>query len=630
MTLFLRVRLGRFIAVLTVLSLPVALAACQSPVSATGTTNARNAENSENAANSGNASGAAGADTQTSADGSSGTAQGAASSDGVPEGLTSFYDQDLTWSDCADGGAGYQCASATVPLNYDDPSGDTLSIALKRLPASDGTAELGSLFLNPGGPGASGTSMITTAATLYTPEMLASYDLIGFDPRGVGGSTHLTCWSPDDLEQMIDANNATTPGEKTGEEDDQEQGADGAASDDPEETEEPEEAASPSPTGEAAAPPKIDDIFWTSTVSRGSTDATACRTHSEVPGLIDHMGKSDTARDLDVLRSAVGDKQLNYLGYSYGTAIGAAYAELFPSSVGRVALDSAQDPTLTRSETADAQFAYRESRLRAYLGSCLDQGDCPVTGTVDEAVSQLTAFFKSLDGKPLTVTQDGRTSQMDSSTAFTHAQNLWLTRPEYWPALTRALSAAMTRHDGTELARVGALVPGTGQITKPTTQEQALFTMVYTAAICADSPDVDNQDAWNAEASKAYTDYPLMSAMGSLPAGTDAYCHGWGVTSSSAPAEVHASGSAPILVVGVTEDSQTPYTWAQSLATQLDAGHLLTVEGYRHGASMSNTCAISRVSDYLVNGALPDEGDAGNVTCPIDPLPADAAEALSQ
>ena len=150
MTLFLRVRLGRFIAVLTVLSLPVALAACQSPVSATGTTNARNAENSENAANSGNASGAAGADTQTSADGSSGTAQGAASSDGVPEGLTSFYDQDLTWSDCADGGAGYQCASATVPLNYDDPSGDTLSIALKRLPASDGTAELGSLFLNPG------------------------------------------------------------------------------------------------------------------------------------------------------------------------------------------------------------------------------------------------------------------------------------------------------------------------------------------------------------------------------------------------------------------------------------------------------------------------------------------------
>ena len=132
------------------------------------------------------------------------------------------------------------------------------------------------------------------------------------------------------------------------------------------------------------------------------------------------MGKSDTARDLDVLRSAVGDKQLNYLGYSYGTAIGAAYAELFPSSVGRVALDSAQDPTLTRSETADAQFAYRESRLRAYLDSCLDQGDCPVTGTVDEAVSQLTAFFKGLDGKPLTVTQDGRTSQMDSSTAFTH------------------------------------------------------------------------------------------------------------------------------------------------------------------------------------------------------------------
>lgn len=338
------------------------------------------------------------------------------------------------------------------------------------------------------------------------------------------------------------------------------------------------------------------------------------------------MGTFDTARDLDVLRSAVGDERLAYLGYSYGTSIGSAYAELFPGNVGRVVLDGATDPTLTRSETADAQFAYRESRLRAYLDYCLGQDGCPVTGTVNEAVAQVTAFFKSLNAAPLTVTLDGRTSRMDGSAAFNRAQSLWLARPEYWDALTGALSRAMTRRDGSELARASALAPESGQITTPRTQEEARFAMIHTAVTCADSPDVADRAVWNANASRASEEYPFMSAMGSLPAGTDAYCHGWGVVSASAPTATRAPGSAPILVVGVTEDSQTPYSWAQSLASQLDAGHLLTVEGHQHGASLSNACATSRVSDYLVDGSLPDEGDV----CRIDPLPADVADELAQ
>ncbi|WP_043562353.1 alpha/beta hydrolase [Actinomyces israelii] len=584
---------------------------------------------------------------QTGSDPSAGDPAAGGSPDspsgGAPAGLETFYDQELSWADCADGADGYQCATATVPLSYDDPDGETISIALRRLPASDGTAELGSLFLNPGGPGGSGTGMVATAAASYTPEMLASYDLVGFDPRGVGDSTRLTCWDADEVAQSGGvAGDAAPPGGSVD---------DGAApapasgisavpaadpSPVPEETEAsptPDATAPPTagaetpPSGDATATPKIDGIFWTSTAAKGTADANACRTYSEVGGLIDHMGRFDVARDLDVLRSAVGDERLSYLGYSYGTVIGSAYAELFPGSVGRVILDSAQDPALTRTEVADTQLTYREGRARAYLESCLGQAGCPLTGTVDDAVSQLIAFFKGLGTEPLTITQtDGRTGRMDAATAFNHAQNLWLARPEYWPALTRALSQAMSRHDGTELARVGALAPGAGQISKPASQQEASYAMTYTAVICADSPDVADQATWNAEAAKSAEDYPLMNAMGSLPAGTDAYCHGWGVTASSAPAEVHASGSAPILVVGVDGDSQTPYSWARSLASQLDAGHLLTVEGYEHGASLSNTCAVSRVSDYLVDGALPDEG----ASCPIDPLPADVAEGLAK
>ena len=611
MTLFSGTRLGHLAAALAVLVLVVApTAACRwSPGSARGETAAGDSSAAEPAES------------------------GQASSNGAPAGLEPFYDQDLSWSDCPDGAVGYQCATASVPLSYDDPAGQTVSIALRRLPASDGGAELGSLFLNPGGPGSSGTGMVASAASAYTPEMLASYDLIGFDPRGVGDSTRLTCWSPDDL-----AYTGGEDGDGSGDGGDGGAAGDDAAGAAPSDeaggdAEPPEPSESAGPAGPGAAPsddaspaPTIDDIFWTSTVAKGAADAAACRRYSEVPDLIDHMGTFDTARDLDVLRSAVGDERLAYLGYSYGTSIGSAYAELFPGNVGRVVLDGATDPTLTRSETADAQFAYRESRLRAYLDYCLGQDGCPVTGTVNEAVAQVTTFFKSLNAAPLTVTLDGRTSRMDGSAAFNRAQSLWLARPEYWDALTGALSRAMTRRDGSELARASALAPESGQITTPRTQEEARFAMIHTAVTCADSPDVADRAVWNANASRASEEYPFMSAMGSLPAGTDAYCHGWGVVSASAPTATRAPGSAPILVVGVTEDSQTPYSWAQSLASQLDAGHLLTVEGHQHGASLSNACATSRVSDYLVDGSLPDEGDV----CRIDPLPADVADELAQ
>ena len=635
MTLAWRFCLGHLAAALTALSLSATLTACRPSPAGPGS-----AQNGSGTSSTQAESGPAADD--PAADGSADP-----SSSGAPAGLESFYDQNLAWTGCADGAVGYQCATATVPLSYDDPDGETISIALRRLPASDGTAELGSLFLNPGGPGGSGTGMVSAAASSYTPEMLASYDLVGFDPRGVGDSTRLTCWDADELAQSggaagdaapsgerVDAGAAAAPASGTSAvpvadtaPSPEEKGEEAEPSPAPEATAPPTTDATTPPSDGATGAPKIDDIFWTSTAAKGTADANACRTYSEVPDLIDHMGRTDVARDLDILRAAVGDGRLSYLGYSYGTSIGSAYAELFPDSVGRVVLDSAQDPALTRTEVADAQLAYREGRARAYLESCLEQAGCPVTGTVDEAVSQLIAFFKGLSSDPLTVTQeDGQTDQMDSTTAFNHAQNLWLARPEYWPALTEALSRAMSRHDGTELARVGALAPGAGQISRPTSQQEASYAMTYTAVICADSPDVADQAAWNAEAAKDTEDYPLMSAMGSLPAGTDAYCHGWGVTSDSAPAEVRASGSAPILVVGVTGDSQTPYSWAQSLASQLDAGHLLTVEGYEHGASLSNTCAVSRVSDYLVSGAPPDDG----ASCPADPLPADVAEGLAR
>lgn len=540
----------------------------------------------------------------------SGAAPAADGGAAAPEGLEDFYGQHLSWSDCPDGPAGLQCATAAVPVDYNDPSGRTVPIALKRLPASDGEAELGSLFLNPGGPGEPGTSMAADAASIYTPEMLAAYDIIGFDPRGTGESAGLTCWSPEELEQARDDEQAASPNGRPAGED----GTPGIDQDD-------------APTGAQAAQADGDGADdWDSIVASGEAVAAKCRQYSQIPDLIDHMSTRDTARDLDVLRAAVGDGKLSYIGYSYGTLIGATYAELFPANVGRTALDSAEDPDLTRSEVVAGQAERRENRMREYIEYCLGQEDCPLTGDVDGARDQLSSFVTGLDAEPLTVTQDGRSTRMDASTAQITMENLWLARPEYWPALTRALSQAMSRHDGTELARVGALAPGTGRIQTDGSEDSLRFVVAHAAVTCADSPDVPDPAQWRATAAADSAAYPFLSRFGTSSSRIDAYCHGWGVTSDTEPSQIHASGAAPILVAGVTGDSQTPYSWSQSLASQLDSGHLLTVEGYQHGASWgTNSCALSRVSAYLVNGTVPQEG----TTCSIDPLPEDIAKALA-
>ena len=216
MTLTWRFRLGHLAAALTALSLSAALTACRPSPAGPGS-----AQNGSGSSSTQAESGPAADD--PAADGSADP-----SSSGAPAGLESFYDQKLAWTGCADGAVGYQCATATVPLSYDDPDGETVSIALRRLPASDGTAELGSLFLNPGGPGGSGTGMVAAAAASYTPEMLASYDLVGFDPRGVGDSTRLTCWDADELTQSGGAAGDTAPSGEGADDGDQHAGSDDA------------------------------------------------------------------------------------------------------------------------------------------------------------------------------------------------------------------------------------------------------------------------------------------------------------------------------------------------------------------------------------------------------------------
>ena len=494
----------------------------------------------------------------------------------VPKGLESFYHQDLTWTDCTDDATGtaFQCATVTVPLDYDNPQGQTITVALKKLPSTSSSPR-GSVFLNPGGPGGSGISLIESNAELYKSgdlsEVLANYDVIGFDPRGVGQSTPITCWTPEDVQAIL-AGQAEVP-------------------------------FSPLTPGSAA------DI-----VTQGSREAAACQEHTEVPEILDHMDTRSVARDMDVMRALVGDKDLNYLGYSYGTYLGAVYTELFPDNIGRVVLDSAMDPTMARQDPMEGDAAAGEQSLRTYIESQQGQAGFPLSGTTDAAVAQLATFLDGLDADPLTVSGSG--TPLNRAKAVDAISKLVTTSPDKWPLLTEGLTQAMNAHDGSALKANADAVSGNSA--PPTTEKQVVEQLqglkVFSANRCLDFPDTGNEASWDTALASYRHDYPVFHS--ALPQ-TDAFCHGWGHTSKTKAVDVDVEATNPMLVIGILHDPNTPYPWSQALVSRIRNSHLLSVDMYGHGATGRNACTSAKVSDFLVNGTLPSNGEV----CAADPEP---------
>ena len=555
-------------AVLAALMLSTALTACQPQASAASTTPPTSAP-TPTAQASAPASGSPG-----SSSNSTGSPDGSQSD--APQGLESFYSQTIDWKDCSDGTASFQCGTVTVPLDYDHPDGQTITIALKKLPASDGNAEHGSLFLNPGGPGGSGVAMMQVMAPMLTEETRGAYDIIGFDPRGVGQSTPITCWTNDEIEQYL-----ANPSDDAG----------------------PTDPLKGVTYKNVAAQNKID---------RGTANAARCAQHSQVPELLDHVGTRDVARDLDILRATNGNAKLNYLGTSYGTYIGAIYADLFPGHVGRTVLNAAMNPSRYRTDSDAEVVAFKEGALRQYVEHCQAQNGCPLTGSTDEAVAQLTTFVDGLDKNPLTAPDSNVTVNTQDATAI--VQQYAIEKPD-WEALTAMLNPAMNKRDGTLMVKAKQSVP---DLSPETTIEEAVSSanseVMFGAVICNDYPDTGGTASdWDAQAAAEKKSYPFF---GGTSNAMEAYCRGWGHRGQTPPQETHAKGSAPILVIGTTGDSRTLYPWAQSLTDQLDNGHLLTVKGYGHGASGSGAGAA--MIDFLVNGTVPAEG----TTCAAEPQPA--------
>lgn len=460
----------------------------------------------------------------------------------TPEELQAFYQQQPSWQECGR----FECADIEVPLSYQDPGGESIEIAVKRLA---GTEPIGSLFINPGGPGGSGTQLVDSVGMMFSSDVLDGYDVVGFDPRGVTDSSAVECVSDDELDEIR------------------------AASYDPED------------------PTELDEFI-------ASADELAAACEAGTGELLGQVDTVSAARDLDVLRHVLGEAQLDYLGYSYGTLLGATYAELFPENVGQMVLDGGLDPSSSSSDLVLGQAAGFESALADFVADCLAGSQCPLTGSVDDGVGQVRDLIELAEHTPLPTGSDRELT----SGLLVSGILLPLYEDAMWPMLSSALDAAMHDKDGSQLLVLADL----GADREPDGGYATNSTEANIAINCLDYPATGDLEQMRKEATELEELSPTFG--GALSYG-DVTCAAWPHEATGEREPISATGAGPILVVGTTGDPATPYAWSEALAEQLDDATLLTYDGAGHTAyGRSNGCISEAVDGYLLSGAVPEDG----------------------
>ncbi|WP_017569351.1 alpha/beta hydrolase [Nocardiopsis halotolerans] len=473
--------------------------------------------------------------------------------------LAVFADQELAWDECESGAPGTECATYEVPLDYDDPGGERIEIAVKRLP-SEGDDVIGSLLVNPGGPGSPGYDFVDHASSKVSDPVRERFDVVGFDPRGVGRSAPLTCMDAEGIDEFLG-------------------GVDGVEGD-----------------GDMS---EVTDAELAELQEDSRDFVEACQAND--PEIMMHMGTANVARDMDVLRVLLGDEKLTYLGFSYGTSIGAHYAEQFPERVRALVLDGAVDPSQGQLELSVQQATGFETALRAFVEDCLGGPDCPLGGSgdsVDDGIEALRGFLADTAREPLGNTMDDREVNRARAELGVLAA---LYSEGWWPRVREALTAATEEGDGTLLLQLADALYSRGDTSAYVNSTAALI-----AVNCSDSSSPRDVEAYVEAAAEAGEESPIFGpslAWGALP------CAYWPEEAVAPEREFDAEGAAPVMVVGTTRDSATPYAWSEALAEQLDPGFLLTRDGDGHtGYRMGDQCIDTHVDSYLIELTVPEDG----------------------
>ncbi|CAL9486810.1 alpha/beta hydrolase [Streptomyces sp. Tu 3180] len=477
----------------------------------------------------------------------------AALSRSTPAALTPYYEQKPSWRDCKI--PGFQCATVKAPLDYADPSAGDVRLAMARKKATGPGKRLGSLLVNPGGPGGSAIGYLQAYAGIgYPAEVRARYDMVAVDPRGVAHSEPVECLDGPQMDAYTQTD--VTP----------------------------------------------DDVRETDTlVAAYRKFAEGCG--ADAPKLLRHVSTVEAARDMDIVRAALGDGKLNYVGASYGTFLGATYAGLFPQRAGRLVLDGAMDPSLPARRLNLEQTAGFEAAFTAFAKDCVRQDDCPLggRGTAPGKVGKnLRAFFAELDARPIpTGDADGRRLTESLATMGVIAA---MYDEGSWQRLREALTAATEENDG-----AGLLALADSYYERDAGGGYANLMFANAAVNCLDLPAAFGSPD---EVRRALPDFEKASPVfGEGFAWMALNCAYWPVRATGEPQRIEAKGAPPIVVVGTTRDPATPYRWAEALADQLSSARLLTYEGDGHTAyGRGSDCIDSAINTYLLRGTPPTDG----------------------
>ncbi|MFE1766865.1 alpha/beta hydrolase [Streptomyces angustmyceticus] len=460
----------------------------------------------------------------------------------TPAGLRSYYDQKLTWHAC---GNGFQCATMKAPLDYARPEAGDIKLAVARRKATGPGSRLGSLLVNPGGPGGSAIDYLEQYAPQPAP-IRARYDMAAMDPRGVDHSQPIECLSNKQMDRYTQTDQ--TPD----------------------------------------SPAEVDKL---TTAFRDFAKGCASRSGK----LLSHVSTVEAARDMDMLRAVLGDKKLNFVGASYGTFLGATYAGLYPSRVGRVVLDGAMNPELDSRTTNVEQTAGFDTAFTAFAKDCIKHKNCPLgTKSTQDAGEQLTALFKKLDAHPAATGEDRKLTESLASTGVIAA----LYDQRAWPLLRDYLAQAKAGN-------------GRGLLTFSDSYYERSPNGSYSNQMYA-NPAVNCLDLAPAFTSPEQVRAALPSFRKASPVFGENFawaalnCAYWPVKPTGTAHRIEAKGAAPILVVGTTRDPATPYIWAKALASQLSSATLLTYDGDGHTAyGRGSTCIDKAINAYLLDGTVP-------------------------
>lgn len=463
-------------------------------------------------------------------------------------GLTRFYSQRPTWTACK-GHPAFQCTTIQVPLNYDQPTGTTIELAVNKLPATGTRRRLGSLLTNPGGPGGSGLDYTYSVGQKgITPDVRASYDLIGIDPRGVGQSAPVKCLSDAGQDAFY-----------------------------------AHELDPTTPEQEAAL----------RTASQQYADACEKTSGSVLP----YVGTVNAARDMDVVRAVLGDDKLNYLGISYGTELGQVYAQLFPAFVGRMVLDSVVDTDLSPTESGVTQMKGVQRAFDAFVDNCVTMTTCPLGGPGTShaaAVQKLTDLLARMVSHPLPG-QNGRVvNDSDARTALVEATY----DPSFWQYARQGLTLAF-QGDGSGLQLLADAYRERSQNGTYSNLQPANLVIG-----CLETPVADrSEQATQAELAAMAKASPLLGGIDTgLP------CAYLKLPYDALPSKVTAPGAPPILLLNNLGDNATPIEWARAVAGRLSGSVLVTNNESGHGVYGRGGCVNNAVDGFLVDGRLPAQG----------------------